>query len=101
MKRIFLILVTFVVALFGLTFAVHNPQQVEVHYYPDWTWRGSLTLVLFLTLTVGLLIGWIAGRLRGFILKKQANRQSRTGVDSRNVALTPRNVSRQFDDVNE
>ena len=101
MKRIFLILVTFVVALFGLTFAVHNPQQVEGHYYPDWTWRGSLTLVLFLTLTVGLLIGWIAGRLRGFILKKQANRQSRTGVDSRNVALTPRNVSRQFDDVNE
>ncbi|MDG2077369.1 MAG: hypothetical protein P8J24_12495, partial [Arenicellales bacterium] len=59
------------------------------------------TLVLFLTLTVGLLIGWIAGRLRGFILKKQANRQARTGVDSRNVALTPRNVSRQFDDVNE
>jgi len=101
MKRIFLILVTFVVALFGLTFAVHNPQQVEVHYYLDGTWRGSLTLVLFLTLTVGLLIGWIAGRLRGFILKKQANRQSRTGVDSRNVALTPRNVSRQFDDVNE
>ena len=101
MKRIFLILVTFVVALFGLTFAVHNPQQVEVHYYLDWTWRGSLTLVLFLTLTVGLLIGWIAGRLRGFILKKQANRQSRTGADSRNVALTPRDVSRQFDDVNE
>ena len=101
MKRIFLILVTFVVALFGLTFAVHNPQQVEVHYYLDWTWRGSLTLVLFLTLTVGLLIGWIAGRLRGFILKKQANRQPRTGVDSRNVALTPRDVSRQFDDVNE
>ena len=101
MKRIFLILVTFVVALFGLTFAVHNPQQVEVHYYFDWTWRGSLTLVLFLTLTVGLLVGWIAGRLRGFILKKQANRRSRTGVDLRNAALTPRNVSRQFDDVNE
>lgn len=101
MKRLFLILVTFLVALLGLTFAVHNPQQVEVHYYFDWIWRGSLALLLFLTLTVGLLIGWLAGRLRGFIQKKQENRRSQMGVDSRDVSLTPRNVSRQFDDVNE
>ena len=101
MKRLFLILVTFLVALLGLTFAVHNSQQVEVHYYFDWIWRGSLALLLFLTLTVGLLIGWLAGRLRGFILKKQGNRRSRMGVDSRDVSLTPRNVSRQFNDVNE
>ena len=101
MKRLFLILVTFLVALLGLTFAVHNPQQVEVHYYFDWIWRGSLALLLFLTLTVGLLIGWLAGRLRGFIQKKQGNRRSRMGVDSRDASLTPRNVSRQFNDVNE
>jgi uncharacterized integral membrane protein len=101
MKRLFLILVTFLVALLGLTFAVHNPQQVEVHYYFDWIWRGSLALLLFLTLTVGLLIGWLAGRLRGFIQKKQGNRRSRMGVDSRDASLTPRNVPRQFNDVNE
>ena len=101
MKRLFLILVTFLVALLGLTFAVHNPQQVEVHYYFDWIWRGSLALLLFLTLTVGLLIGWLAGRLRGFIHKKQGNRRSRMGVDSRDASLTPRNVPRQFNDVNE
>ena len=101
MKRLFLILVTFLVALLGLTFAVHNPQQVEVHYYFDWIWRGSLALLLFLTLTVGLLIGWLAGRLRGFIQKKQGNRRSRMGVDSSDASLTPRNVSRQFNDVNE
>jgi uncharacterized integral membrane protein len=101
MKRLFLILVTFLVALLGLTFAVHNPQQVEVHYYLDWIWRGSLALLLFLTLTVGLLIGWLAGRLRGFILKKQANWQSKIGVDSRDSSLTVRNVSRHLDDVNE
>jgi len=101
MKRLFLILVTFLVALLGLTFAVHNPQQVEVHYYFDWIWRGSLALLLFLTLTVGLLIGWLAGRLRGFIQKKQGNRRSRMGVDSRDASLTPRNAPRQFNDVNE
>ncbi len=101
MKRLFLILVTFLVALLGLTFAVHNPQQVEVHYYFDWIWQGSLALLLFLTLTVGLLIGWLAGRLRGFIQKKQGNRRSRMGVDSRDASLTPRNVPRQFNDVNE
>ena len=101
MKRLFLILVTFLVALLGLTFAVHNPQQVEVHYYFDWIWQGSLALLLFLTLTVGLLIGWLAGRLRGFIQKKQGNRRSRIGVDSRDASLRPRNVSRQFNDVNE
>ena len=101
MKRLFLILVTFLIALLGLTFAVHNPQQVEVHYYLDWIWRGSLALLLFLTLTVGLLIGWLAGRLRGFIQKKQGNRRSRMGVDSRDASLTPRNVPRQFNDVNE
>jgi uncharacterized integral membrane protein len=101
MKRLFLILVTFLVALLGLTFAVHNPQQVEVHYYFDWIWRGSLALLLFLTLTVGLLIGWLAGRLRGFIQKKQGDRRSRMGVDSRDASLTPRNAPRQFNDVNE
>ena len=101
MKRLFLILVTFLVALLGLTFAVHNPQQVEVHYYFDWIWRGSLALLLFLTLTVGLLLGWLAGRLRGFSQKKQENRRSRMGVDSRDASLTPRNAPRQFNDVNE
>ena len=101
MKRLFLILVTFLVALLGLTFAVHNPQQVEVHYYFDWIWRGSLALLLFLTLTVGLLIGWLAGRLRGFIQEKQGNRRLRMGVDSRDASLTPRNAPRQFNDVNE
>ena len=101
MKRLFLILVTFLVALLGLTFAVHNPQQVEVHYYLGWIWEGSLALLLFFTLTVGLLVGWLAGRLRGFFLKRQANRQLRISGDSRGTSATPHNVSRQFNDVNE
>ena len=101
MKRLFIILVTFLVALLGLTFAVHNPQEVEVHYYLGWIWQGPLALLLFLTFTVGLLAGWLAGRLRGFFLKRQANRQLRTGGDSTGHSSKPYKVSRQFNDVNE
>jgi len=81
MRKLFLTLVIFLVGLLGLTFALQKSEPVLVNYYLGLSWHGSLALLLFFTLTAGLLIGWIAGRLRGLILQRRQVRALRRDFD--------------------
>lgn len=56
--KLFTYLVMFIVIVaFGLTFALKNPQVVEIHYYPDLLISLPLAVALLFTLLAGVLIG--------------------------------------------
>lgn len=57
MKVFFYLLLALVVLLFGISFALKNPQSVEVAYYFGIDWSGSLSWLLVITLAVGALLG--------------------------------------------
>lgn len=57
MKLFFYLLLAFIVLLFGISFALKNPQSVEVIYYYGVAWSGSLSALLVITLIVGAFLG--------------------------------------------
>ena|SRR2546426_3992554 len=61
MKRTLYIVVGIIVVFFGVTFAFHNRQLVDVSYYFGLSWNGPLALALLVTLAVGVVVGFLAG----------------------------------------
>jgi len=61
MKRLTYLFIGFVVVLFGITFAIKNPQVVELHYYFGLEWKGSVALIMIVVLAIGTLLGYLAG----------------------------------------
>jgi len=57
MKLFIYLLLALLVLLFGISFALKNPQSVEVTWYFGLAWSGSLSWLLVLTLIVGALLG--------------------------------------------
>src|SRR5256885_1339031 len=70
MKRAFYIIIGIVVVFFGITFAFHNRQLVDVSYYFGLSWNGPLALALLAAVAVGVVIGFLAS-LRA-VLRLQA-----------------------------
>lgn len=60
MKRVFYAIVVIVVFFFGITFAFHNKQTVDVSYYFGLSWNGPLALALLTAVAVGVAIGFLA-----------------------------------------
>src|SRR3972149_12116638 len=60
MKRLFYSLVIVVTLVFGVTFAFLNRQEIDLAYYFGLQWRGSLSIALLATLTIGVAIGHLA-----------------------------------------
>ncbi len=60
MKRAFYILVAIIVVFFGVSFAFHNRQAVDVNYYFGLSWDGPLALALLAAIAVGVAIGFLA-----------------------------------------
>ena len=60
MKFFLYLLLFIVIAVFGLTFALKNPDPVELYYYPDLVIAGPMYQVLLVTLMIGVLIGLVA-----------------------------------------
>ncbi|OGI65030.1 MAG: hypothetical protein A2W18_05570 [Candidatus Muproteobacteria bacterium RBG_16_60_9] len=60
MKRLFYSLVIVVTLVFGVTFAFLNRQEIDLAYYFGLQWRGSLSIALLATLTIGVAIGYLA-----------------------------------------
>lgn len=57
MKLFLYLLLALIVLLFGISFALKNPQSVEVSYYYGIAWSGSLSWLLVITLIIGALLG--------------------------------------------
>ena len=76
--RIITYIVAIILILFGLTFALLNATAVKLNYYVGTT-EISLSLLLILTVGLGILIGFIVSL--GPVLKlKRKNYQLRTRV---------------------
>jgi len=60
MKRILYGLISLVVIVLGVTFTYRNSQPVELHYYLGIDWAAPLSFMLLTTLTIGVLIGFLA-----------------------------------------
>jgi len=60
MKRVLYVVVAIVVIFFGITFAFHNRQNVDVNYYFGISWNGPLALALLTALAVGVSVGFLA-----------------------------------------
>jgi len=58
MKRIFLIILFFILTAFGLSFALLNAENVQLKYY-----FGSFNAPLSLILVIGLMVGAVLGVL--------------------------------------
>ena len=59
MKFFLYLLLFIVIAVFGLTFALKNPESVDLYYYPDLVVTGPMYAVLLVTLSIGVLIGLV------------------------------------------
>ena len=57
MKRLFYLLLFIVMLVIGMSFAVKNPQIVEVHYYFDFHHSLSLSILLLIVLALGACLG--------------------------------------------
>lgn len=60
MKRVFYVVVALIVVFFGITFAFHNRQNVDLTYYFGISWSGPLALALLTAIAVGVVIGFLA-----------------------------------------
>jgi len=58
--RYFYTLLSIVLFLAALGFAMKNAEPVTLHYYLGFAWRAPLVLVLLVTLCVGALAGILA-----------------------------------------
>ena len=61
MKRFLYFFVAIIMLVIGLGFAYKNAQIVDVNYYFGLHWEGPLSLLLLSTLTLGALLGLMAG----------------------------------------
>jgi lipopolysaccharide assembly protein A len=61
MKRVFYTVVVVVTLLFGITFAVKNPQDIDLAYYFGLEWRGPILIALLSSWFLGVIVGYLAG----------------------------------------
>lgn len=57
MKRLFYLLLILLIIVFGVSFALKNPQPVTITYYFDLSWTGRMTTLLAVVLAVGAVLG--------------------------------------------
>ncbi|MHB2040103.1 MAG: LapA family protein [Acidiferrobacteraceae bacterium] len=69
MKRFFYLLLAVIILFLGLSFAYKNAGVVELNYYLGIHWSSPLSLMLLITLSLGVLLGFIASL--GMIVRLQ------------------------------
>lgn len=61
MKRFIYSLIAAVVLFLGFTLTFQNRHSVDLNYYFGLHWNGPLAWILFLTFTLGIIVGFLAG----------------------------------------
>jgi len=79
LKRFFYLMLTILVLLIGIAFAILNRQPVELNYYFGLSWSGPLSLALLTAFTVGVIAGYIAS-LRAVVRAQRQLVQSRKEI---------------------
>ena len=74
MKKFFYFLLVLLLVILGVTFTIHNPQDVSVEYYLGFSWRGPLVILVAASLTIGIIIGSLAGLAKNLKLRRRYSR---------------------------
>lgn len=90
MKKIYLLLIALLV--FALILAIQNHDTVSFHLF-NWTFTGSLALILILTFFLGLLVGILSLlpsiiRMRNLKNKFESQVANANQVESKNTTTT-------------
>ena len=78
MKKLLYASVIVVFFLLALSFYLNNPQLVTLSYYMGFEKEMPLSLLLWITLFVGVIIGWLAGLVRNLKLRRRLAQANRT-----------------------
>ena len=74
MRKIILLISMVIVVALAITFALRNPQIVEINYYMGFIWRGQLTFLLLITFSIGMIFSAL---IMSISLVKHRTRASR------------------------
>lgn len=84
MRKIVLLISMFVVIALAITFALRNPQVVEINYYMGFIWRGQLTFLLLVTLSVGMIFSALIMSISLVKHRARASRANRRALKLEN-----------------
>jgi uncharacterized integral membrane protein len=76
MKKLFYFLLVLLLLILGVTFTIHNPQDVSVEYYLGINWRGPLVILVAASLAIGIVIGSLTGLAKNWKLRRRYSRIS-------------------------
>ena len=77
MKKLLYVILIVLIVLFGLTFTYKNHQTIELNYYFDLSFQVELSLLLFITFALGLMVGYLATLLNAFNTRRKLSKAKR------------------------
>ncbi len=77
MKKLLYVISIVLIVLFGLTFTYKNRQTIELNYYFDLNIQVELSLLLFFTFALGLMVGYLATLLNTFNTRRKLKKAKR------------------------
>ncbi len=77
MKKLIYTIVIVIFFLLALSFHLKNPQSVTLHYFRGMEAEIPLSVLLWVTLFAGVLIGWLAGLIRSLKLRRRLSKANR------------------------
>lgn len=77
MKKLLYVIVIVAVFLFGLSFFYNNPQHVTLKYYMGWSIELPLTVLLLITLAIGVLVGYFASLVKSVKLRRSLSKANK------------------------
>ena len=93
MKKLFYAVIFLGVFVLGLTFAARNPHSVSIDYYFGLSLELPITLVLLVTLAIGVVVGYVfslAGGIRRY--RRRVQKERRRSGKSPNTHIATREV---------
>ncbi|HAY45500.1 MAG TPA: hypothetical protein DCY55_04370 [Gammaproteobacteria bacterium] len=84
MHKIILLISMVIIVALAITFALRNPQIVEINYYMGFIWRGQLTFLLLITFSIGMIFSALIMSISLVKHRTRASRASRRAVKLEN-----------------
>ena len=78
MKKLIYVLVIVVFFLVGLTFFYKNPQTIKIQYYMGLAIELQLTVLLLITLAIGVIVGYFASLTKSLKLRRNLSKANKT-----------------------
>ena len=94
MKKLLYLIALLVLVALGATFAIKNPQDIYITYYPNLEWEGPLAVLVLVSLGLGYCLCVLRGIGRNISLRKRISR-----LEKENRSLEA-HISRSKDIIN-